>query len=67
MEWKYKVFTVDHFLSSQENLSIEELLNNYGKDGWELVGTLQNSYKTLGKPSKLDSDLIVFKRSEYNS
>lgn len=67
MEWKYKVFTVDHFLSLQKNLSIEELLNNYGKDGWELVGTLQSFYKTLGKPSKLDSDLIVFKKSEYKS
>ncbi|MCI1945516.1 DUF4177 domain-containing protein [Clostridium luticellarii] len=67
MEWKYKVFTVDHFLNSQRNLSIEELLNNYEKDGWELVGTLQSLCKTLGKPSKLDSDLIVFKKSEYNS
>ncbi|CAB1253710.1 MULTISPECIES: DUF4177 domain-containing protein [Clostridium] len=67
MEWEYKVFTVDHFLSSQENLSIEELLNKYGKEGWELVGILQNLYKTLGKSSKLDSDLIVFKKSEYKS
>ncbi|MCH3964606.1 MAG: DUF4177 domain-containing protein [Clostridium sp.] len=67
MEWKYKVFTVDHFLSSEENLSIEELLNKYGKDRWELVGILQNSYKTLGKISKLESDLIVFKKSEYKS
>nr|WP_235807020.1 DUF4177 domain-containing protein [Clostridium tyrobutyricum] len=32
---------------------MEESLNEYGKDGWELVGILQNSYKTLGKPFKV--------------
>ena len=53
MEWEYKVFTVDHFLSSQENLSIEGVLNKYGKEGWELVGILQNSYKILRKPFKI--------------
>jgi len=26
MKWEYKVFTVDHFLNSDENLTMEEKL-----------------------------------------
>jgi hypothetical protein len=63
MVWEYKVFTVDHFLSSDENLTIEEKLNKYGADGWELIGVLQKPYTTLGNPPKLDSDSIVFKKA----
>lgn len=62
MKWEYKVFTVDHFLSSDSNLTIEENLNQYGEDGWELVGVLKEASTTLGNPSKLDSDSIVFKK-----
>lgn len=39
-KWEYKVFTIDHFLSEDNHLTVEEKLNRYGKDGWELVGLL---------------------------
>ena len=61
-KWEYKVFTVDHFLSVDSHLTVEEKLNKYGKDGWELVGLLQSRHTTLGYPSKLDNDSIAFKR-----
>ncbi|WP_315122369.1 DUF4177 domain-containing protein [uncultured Clostridium sp.] len=63
MKWEYKVFELRHFLSLDKNSTIEEELNKYGEDGWELVGVLQKPYTTLGNPPKLDSDSIVFKKA----
>ncbi|MBV4436853.1 DUF4177 domain-containing protein [Clostridium tyrobutyricum] len=62
MKWEYKVFTLEHFYSLNKGLDVEETLNNYGKNGWELVGVLQKHNPTLGVSCKLDSDSIVFKR-----
>ncbi|GAA0719160.1 hypothetical protein GCM10008905_06820 [Clostridium malenominatum] len=63
MKWEYKMFTLDHFLSSDSNLTIEEQLNKYGEEGWELVGILEKPYTTLGIQPRLDSNSIVFKKS----
>lgn len=62
MKWEYKVFTLENFLNSEGNLSVEEILNKYGKEGWELTGVLEKPYTTLGNPPTLDTDSIVFKR-----
>lgn len=61
MKWEYKMFTMDHFLSSDNNLTVEEQLNKYGEEGWELIGILekQSTYTTL---EKLNTDSIIFKR-----
>lgn len=64
MSWKYKVLTMDHFLSSESGLTLEEELNRYGEQGWELVGVLEKPYDTLGTPPKIDGNSIVFKK-EY--
>ncbi|AYD39563.1 DUF4177 domain-containing protein [Clostridium fermenticellae] len=64
MVWKYKMFTLDHFLNSDENLTMEEKLNKYGEDGWELVGVLERPFTGLGNPPKcLDMNSIVFKKA----
>ncbi|MEW9095823.1 MAG: DUF4177 domain-containing protein [Clostridiaceae bacterium] len=62
MKWEYKTLTIDHFLSSDSSLTIEDQLNNYGKDGWEFVGILEKPYTTLGN-TKLDSNSMIFKKS----
>lgn len=56
------MFTLDHFLSSDSNLTIEEQLNKYGEEGWQLVGILEKPYTTLGIQPRLDSNSIVFKK-----
>ncbi|RMD00275.1 DUF4177 domain-containing protein [Clostridium autoethanogenum] len=64
MVWKYKTFTVDHFMSLDKNLTLEEKLNKYGAEGWELVGILQKPFAGLGNPPKyLNVDTIVFKKT----
>ncbi|WP_238881837.1 DUF4177 domain-containing protein [Clostridium sp. YIM B02551] len=65
-EWKYKVFTVDKFISMDSDLSLEEELNKYGEEGWELVGIIQKPITSLGKPSKLNDNSIVFKKDSQN-
>lgn len=64
-EWEYKIFTVDEFINATKDLSIEEKLNEYGKEGWELVGIMPKKAQTLGNPSKLDSDSIVLKKQLF--
>lgn len=63
MKWEYKIFTIEHFYNLNKSLDVEKALNDYGKDGWELVGVLQKHYPTLGNSCKLDNDSIVFKRA----
>ncbi|MHC1748422.1 MAG: DUF4177 domain-containing protein [Cellulosilyticaceae bacterium] len=64
MEWEYKVLTTDQFVSEQKDLNVQQQLNMYGKEGWELVGSLDRTYPPMGTPSKLDQNSIVFKRSK---
>ncbi|WP_027622973.1 DUF4177 domain-containing protein [Clostridium lundense] len=61
MKWEYKAFSVDHFLSSDSELTVEEQLNKYGEQGWELAGTLEKP-STYVTPEKLDTNLMIFKR-----
>ncbi|NOV80274.1 DUF4177 domain-containing protein [Clostridium saccharobutylicum] len=53
MIWQYKVFSVEHFLNSDKDLTMEEKLNKYGADGWELVGVLEKPSTGLGILLKL--------------
>ena len=64
MKWEYKTESLDHFQSSGQGSTIEEQLNNYGNEGWELVTTLRGNTATVGNPPKIDSSILVFKRSK---
>ncbi|MEY8001642.1 DUF4177 domain-containing protein [Clostridium sp. Mt-5] len=66
MAWQYKVLTMENFLGSDDDLTVEEKLNKCGKDDWEFAGVLQKPYTTLGKDPKVDGDCIIFKkRTKY--
>lgn len=64
-EWQYKVFTVDEFINSGNEGTIEDKLNEYGKNGWELVGIMPKKTQSLGNSSKLPEDSVVLKKQLF--
>jgi hypothetical protein len=38
-QWEYRVQTVGGFFSGVKADALEELLNEWGEDGWEVVST----------------------------
>jgi hypothetical protein len=47
MQWEYRVQTVGAFFSGVKAEELEELLNEWGEDGWEVVSThiIENANK----------------------
>jgi hypothetical protein len=46
-QWEYRVQTVGAFFSGVKAEELEELLNEWGEDGWEVVSThiIENANK----------------------
>lgn len=46
-QWEYRVQTVGGFFSGIKADELEEMLNNWGEDGWEVVSThiIENANK----------------------
>lgn len=63
MKWEYNVISLSKFLNSDDDLTVQEQLNKYGADGWELVCVLEKTFAGVGNPTKLDRDSLVFKRA----
>ncbi len=44
-QWEYRVLTVGTFFKGVKDADFEEYLNQFGEEGWELVGfrTIENS------------------------
>lgn len=62
MKWEYKVFKIEDFSKFNETLKLQEELNSYGKEGWELTGFVYPPQTGVGWMPKLDIDSVVFKR-----
>jgi hypothetical protein len=62
MIWEYKIINVEDISKFSDSIKLQEELNNYGKEGWELVGFFYPPQIGLGWVSKLDIDSIIFKR-----
>jgi hypothetical protein len=47
IQWEYRVQTVGAFFSGVKAEELEELLNEWGEDGWEVVSThiIENANK----------------------
>ncbi len=46
-QWEYRVQTVGSFWSSVKTDELEQLLNAWGEEGWEVISThiIENTYK----------------------
>lgn len=46
-QWEYRVQTVGGFFSGVKAEALEELLNEWGEDGWEVISThiIENANK----------------------
>jgi hypothetical protein len=62
IEWEYKVVKVDNIPKFTETKKLEDALNKYGKEGWELVEFAYPPQAGVGWMPKLDIDSVIFKR-----
>lgn len=66
MKWEYKSIELENNINLKDSSKLQEELNNYGSQGWELVGVMEVPREGSGWLPKLNSDLIVFKRALEN-
>lgn len=66
MKWEYKVIELKNFRSLKDPNQLLQELNNYGSEGWELIGILQQEEIGKGWMPKLSDDVITFKRKIEN-
>ncbi len=62
MEWKYKEISLESFLKADDKMTIEEKLNKYGAEGWELVGVIKTPETGIGWVPKGGEESIIFKK-----
>lgn len=62
IKWEYKVFGVNSIISAKEDFKLEKKLNEFGEEGWELVGILDQVDSGFGYQPRVDCNLILFKR-----
>jgi hypothetical protein len=62
MEWEYKVIKTEDISKSTEPRKLQDELNDYGKEGWELICFASPPPIGEGWMSKLDEDSAIFKR-----
>jgi hypothetical protein len=64
-QWEYRVQTVGAFFSGVKAEELEELLNEWGEDGWEVVSThiIENANKINVIAKRLLTDRVRRERS----
>ena len=66
MKWEYKIIKVENFSKFSATEKLQQELNNYGEEGWELVSFNYPPQVGEGWMSKLDIDSVIFKRQATN-
>lgn len=62
MKWEYKVIEINSIKNLGDPDKLQEELNNYGNEGWELIGDLTKPHEGVGWNPKLDDGSVIFKR-----
>ncbi|EDU38597.1 DUF4177 domain-containing protein [Clostridium sporogenes] len=63
MKWEYKVIGINSVQNLGEPGDLQKELNNYGEEGWELVGVLAKPHGGIGWMPKPDDGSVIFKRA----
>jgi len=63
-KWEYKVIGIDSIIEAGNDTEIENKLNTYGEDGWELVEILDQVNSSWGIQPRVECNLILFKREK---
>ena len=63
MKWEYKVIGINSVQNLGEPGDLQKELNNYGKEGWELVGALTKPHEGIGWIPKPDNGSVIYKRA----
>lgn len=66
MKWEYKVIEIEKFKSLKDPVELQKELNNYGTEGWELVGILQPPHNGKGWMPNIYTNVVTFKRKIEN-
>ena len=66
MKWEYKVIKAENIAKFTETIKLQEELNNYGDEGWELSSFIYPPQTGVGWMPKLDVDSVIFKRQIVN-
>ena len=63
VSWEYKVVTTDKsFWSGKDKVNLEQMLTEFGRDGWELVSVAPISTRSAGTTNELQ---LFFKRKRF--
>lgn len=63
MKWEYKVIKIDCIQNLGKPDNLQNELNSYGEEGWELVGVLTKPHIGEGWMPKPDDGSVIFKRA----
>lgn len=66
MKWEYKIIETDKFEGCNDPTKLQEELNSYGAEGWELTTALKPQHVGEGWLPKIHSEVIIFKRKIEN-
>lgn len=66
MSWEYKTMGINEFEGLKDTSKLQEELNNYGAQGWELISVLKPQHTGEGWLPKIQNDVVVFKRKTGN-
>lgn len=62
MKWEYKVIEMNSMKNLGDSEKLQEELNSYGNEEWELVGVLTKTHEGVGWTPKPDDGSVIFKR-----
>ncbi|WP_055667335.1 DUF4177 domain-containing protein [Desnuesiella massiliensis] len=62
MKWEYKVIQIEKYEGLKDSVELPKELNDYGTEGWKVVGVLQPQHNEKVGISNSYTNAVTFKR-----